>query len=103
MDSDKCPVARTVALIGDRWTILILRDLLLRGPHKFQDLQRSLGKVGSTTLSSRLKALEANGLIERRMYSDYPPRAEYLLTEKGQSLGPIVAALRDWGQANFET
>ncbi|MEM7058475.1 MAG: helix-turn-helix domain-containing protein [Pseudomonadota bacterium] len=103
MENEQCPVARTLDLIGDRWTVLILRDLLLRGPHKFQDLQSSLGRVGTTTLSARLKALEANGLVERQMYSDHPPRAEYLLTKKGQSLGPVMAALRDWGRANPKT
>ena len=95
-----CPVARTIDLIGDRWTILILRDLLRRGPHRFQDLQSSLEGIGPTTLSARLKGLEANGFVARQLYSDHPPRAEYVLTEKGKSLGPVVRALRDWGRKN---
>ncbi|MBX2856728.1 MAG: helix-turn-helix transcriptional regulator [Rhodobacteraceae bacterium] len=99
-EREGCPVARTIDVIGERWTILILRDLLLRGPHRFQDLQISLDGIGPTTLSARLKGLEAKGLVERQLYSEHPPRAEYLLTEKGKSLGPVLAALRDWGRAN---
>ncbi|MEM6550134.1 MAG: helix-turn-helix domain-containing protein [Pseudomonadota bacterium] len=95
-----CPVARTIDLIGERWTILILRDLLTEGPRRFQDLRNALDGIGPTTLSARLKSLESKGMVERRLYSDHPPRAEYLLTEKGQSLGPVLAALRDWGRAN---
>src|SRR5437879_1807124 len=93
-----CPVAHTLDLIGERWTILILRDLLLEGPRRFQDFQESLGGVAPNTLSARLKDMEARGLIARRFYSDHPPRSEYYLTEKGRSLGPIVKALRDWGR-----
>jgi DNA-binding HxlR family transcriptional regulator len=95
-----CPVARTLDLIGERWTILILRDLLLRGPRRYQDFQESLTGVAPNTLSARLKAMEASGLIERKLYSEHPPRLEYHLTEKGKSLGPVLRALRDWGQRN---
>ncbi|HYT31118.1 MAG TPA: helix-turn-helix domain-containing protein [Thermoanaerobaculia bacterium] len=93
-----CPVARTLDLIGERWTILILRDLLLQGPRRFQDFQESLAGVAPNTLSARLKTMEAQGLITRHLYSEHPPRLEYRLTEKGKSLGPIVKALRDWGR-----
>jgi DNA-binding HxlR family transcriptional regulator len=93
-----CPVARTLDLIGERWTILILRDLLLQGPRRFQDFQESLAGVAPNTLSARLKTMEAQGLIARHLYSEHPPRLEYRLTEKGKSLGPIVKALRDWGR-----
>lgn len=93
-----CPVARTLDVIGERWTILILRDLLLKGGRRFQDLQESLAGVAPNTLSARLKDLEANGIIERKLYSEHPPRLEYHLTEKGRSLGPVMKALRDWGQ-----
>jgi DNA-binding HxlR family transcriptional regulator len=93
-----CPVARTLDVIGDRWTILILRDLLLEGPRRFQDLQESLRGAAPNTLSARLKALEARGLITRRPYSDHPPRLEYWLTAQGRSLGPVLKALRDWGR-----
>lgn len=93
-----CPVARTLDLIGERWTILILRDLLLHGPRRFQDFQESLRGVAPNTLSARLKDLEANGLIERHAYSEHPPRLEYRLTEAGKSLSPVLKALRDWGR-----
>ena len=96
---EHCPVARTLNVIGERWTVLILRDLLVEGPQRFQDFQDSLPGIGPTTLSARLKTLEANGIVERRFYSDHPPRAEYILTEKGKALGPAIAALRDWGRA----
>ena len=75
-----CPIARTLDVIGERWTILILRDLLLEGPRKFQDLQRSLSGVSPNTLSARLKRLEEHGVITHSFYEQHPPRAEYLLT-----------------------
>jgi DNA-binding HxlR family transcriptional regulator len=93
-----CPVARTLDLIGERWTVLILRDLLLKGPRRFQDFQESLAGVAPNTLSARLKEMEASGLITRRLYSEHPPRLEYHLTDKGKSLGPVLRALREWGQ-----
>ena len=93
-----CPVAKTLDLIGERWTILILRDFLLKGPRRFQDLQESLAGVAPNTLSTRLKAMESQGLITRRLYSEHPPRLEYQLTERGKSLGPVLGALRDWGR-----
>ena len=92
-----CPVARTLELIGERWTVLILRDLFLHGPRRYQDLQESLA-AAPNTLSARLKDMEANGLVERKLYSEHPPRLEYHLTEKGRSLGPVMRSLRDWGR-----
>lgn len=93
-----CPIARTLDVVGERWTWLILRDLLLEGPRKFQDLLISLNGISPTTLSARLKTLEEQGIIERHIYELNPPRAEYRLTEKGRQLGPVLKALRDWGQ-----
>jgi DNA-binding HxlR family transcriptional regulator len=75
-----------------------LRDLFLQGPRRFQDFQESLAGVAPNTLSARLKTMEEQGLIARRVYSDHPPRLEYHLTDKGKSLGPVLKALRDWGQ-----
>jgi DNA-binding HxlR family transcriptional regulator len=95
---EKCPVARTLNIVGERWTILILRDLLLQGPRKFQDFQESLSGISPTTLSSRLKQLAENGIVVRRFYADHPPRAEYVLTDKGRALGPALKALLDWGR-----
>jgi DNA-binding HxlR family transcriptional regulator len=94
---DDCPVARTLDLIGERWTILLLRDLLLQGPRRFQDFQVSLPGVAPNILSARLKAMEDNGLVRRELYNERPPRLEYVLTDKGKSLGPIVKAMREWG------
>lgn len=94
----KCPIARTLDIIGERWTVLILRDLLISGPCRFQDLQQSLPGVSPNTLSARLKTLEEHAIIVRKFYEEHPPRAEYLLTEKGRTLGPILKALMDWGQ-----
>ncbi|MGB5082674.1 MAG: helix-turn-helix domain-containing protein [Burkholderiales bacterium] len=93
-----CPVARTLDVIGERWTILLLRDLLLEGPRRFQDFQASLPGVAPNTLSARLKDLEKHGLVARRLYSEHPPRLEYRLTDRGKSLGPVLKALRDWGR-----
>jgi DNA-binding HxlR family transcriptional regulator len=95
-----CPVARTLDLIGDRWSMLILRDLLLEGPCKFQDLQESLEGVSPNTLSDRLKKLMQSGIVERRLYAEHPPRAEYLLTSKGRELRPVLRALREWGETH---
>ena len=93
----RCPVARTLHIIGERWTILVLRDLLLEGPRKFQDFERSMPGISPNTLSARLKRLEDGGVIERRFYEEHPPRAEYVLTEKGRALGPAMRALQGWG------
>ncbi len=91
-----CPVAKSLELVGERWTLLVVRDLL-RGPRRFQDLQASLVGIAANVLSERLKLMEEHGLVTRRLYSDHPPRAEYLLTDKGRELGPIVGALAQWG------
>jgi DNA-binding HxlR family transcriptional regulator len=93
----KCPVARTLDIIGDRWTILVLRDLLLDGPRRFQDFERSLPGISPNTLSTRLKTLAQTGIVERRFYEQHPPRAEYVLTDKGRELGPMLKALLQWG------
>ena len=95
---EECPVAHTMSVIGSSWTCLILRDLLLHGPRRFQDVQDSLAGIAPTTLSERLRTLEQHGVVERRFYSMSPPRAEYLLTPKGRDLGPIIRAMRNWGE-----
>jgi len=91
-----CPVAKTLELIGDRWTLLIVRDLL-PGTRRFQDLLESLPGIAPNMLSDRLKLMEEHGLITRRFYSEHPPRAEYELSPKGKELGIIVGALAAWG------
>jgi DNA-binding HxlR family transcriptional regulator len=98
---DDCPVARTLDLIGERWTILLLRDLLLHGPRRFQHFQDSLPGVAPNILSTRLKAMEDNGLVRRVLYNERPPRVEYVLTDLGRSLGPVVKAMREWGSKHL--
>ena len=94
----RCPVARTLDIIGDRWTILILRDLLLEGPRRFQDFEASLTGISPNTLSARLKTLEQNDIVVRRLYEEHPPRADYVLTDKGRALGPVLKSLLEWGR-----
>lgn len=91
-----CPVAKALELVGDRWTLLIVRDLL-NGARRFQDFQESLKGIAPSILSDRLKLMEEHALITRHFYSDHPPRAEYTLTEKGKELGVVVGALAVWG------
>ena len=93
-----CPIARSLAVVGDRWTILILRDLVRLGPRRFQDLERSLSGISPNTLSARLKRLEEAGVVERRFYEQHPPRAEYVLTDIGNELRSVLKALFEWGQ-----
>jgi DNA-binding HxlR family transcriptional regulator len=91
-----CPVARSLEFLGERWTLLIVRDLLL-GAKKFQDFSASLSGVAPAVLSHRLKVLEKHGIVSRQLYSKHPPRAEYALTERGLELRPVVRALGIWG------
>jgi DNA-binding HxlR family transcriptional regulator len=97
-EKSKCPVERAANIVGNRWTALIMRDLLLNPARRYQDLLESLTGIPPNTLSDRLKMLEDNGIVERRFYEQHPPRAEYLLTDKGRELGPIIRAMRDWGK-----
>ncbi|MES2148646.1 MAG: helix-turn-helix domain-containing protein [Pseudomonadota bacterium] len=92
-----CPVAIALDAIGERWTILILRDLHLHASRRFQDLLDSLAGCAPNTLSARLKTLEESGLVERRLYEQHPPRLEYILTAKGRGVAPVLKALRTWG------
>ncbi|MCZ2108178.1 MAG: helix-turn-helix transcriptional regulator [Dehalococcoidia bacterium] len=97
----RCPVATTLDLVGDRWSLLVVRDLL-RGHSRFSDLRNTVEGIPSSVLSDRLKALEAAGVVERRFYSDHPPRAEYILTARGHGLGVVVGALASWGERYAE-
>lgn len=94
-----CPMALSLEILGERWTLLIVRDLLV-GPRKFQDLSASLG-AAPALLSRRLKLLEERGVITRRMYTDHPPRAEYALTARGVELREVVRALTIWGSKHL--
>jgi DNA-binding HxlR family transcriptional regulator len=93
-----CPIARALDVIGEKWALLILRDLLRKGPRRFQDFEASLAGVAPNTLSARLKTLESAGIVTTRLYEAHPPRFEYLLTEKGRALGPVLKALHGWGE-----
>jgi DNA-binding HxlR family transcriptional regulator len=95
---EDCPVARALDVIGEKWSLLILRDLFRKGPLRFQALEEGLPGVAPNTLSARLKALEARGVITTRLYESHPPRYEYLLTDKGRALGPVLKALHNWGE-----
>lgn len=92
-----CPVETTLALIGDKWKVLILRDLLI-GTKRFGELKKSIGKVSQKVLTAQLRAMEENGLVNRKVYAEVPPRVEYSLTELGQSLKPILDAMWSWGE-----
>jgi DNA-binding HxlR family transcriptional regulator len=96
-----CPIASTLDLVGDRWTLLIVRDLL-RGRRRFAELKESVENIPGSVLSDRLKLLEREGMVVRRFYTQHPPRAEYLLTPKGHDLGPVVGALSRWGEKYTE-
>ncbi len=92
-----CPVETTLMLIGDKWKILILRDLLT-GTKRFGELKKSIGHVSQKVLTAQLRDMEASGLVHRKVYAEVPPRVEYSLTELGQSLKPITDAMGAWGE-----
>jgi len=92
----RCPVAKSLELLGERWTLLLIRDLL-SGSRRFQDLQTSLAGIAPNVLSERLKILEEHGIVAREFYSEHPPRAAYALTPRGRDLGMVVGALAVWG------
>ncbi|MCJ7527617.1 MAG: helix-turn-helix transcriptional regulator [Methyloceanibacter sp.] len=94
----ECPVARALDVIGEKWSLLVLRDLFRKGPLRFQQLEEGLGGVAPNTLSARLKTLEQSGMIATRLYESHPPRYEYFLTDKGKALGPVLKALHNWGE-----
>lgn len=92
-----CPVETTLTLIGDKWKVLILRDLM-PGTKRFGELKKSVGNVSQKVLTAQLLAMEESGLLTRTVYAEVPPRVEYTLTELGQSLKPILDAMRIWGE-----
>lgn len=92
-----CPVETTLTLIGDKWKVLILRDLLT-GTKRFGELKRSVGNVSQKVLTAQLRDMEESGLLTRKVYAEVPPRVEYSLTELGYSLHPILDAMWNWGE-----
>ena len=101
-DLPACPVETTLTLIGDKWKVLILRDLLT-GTKRFGELKRSVGSVSQKVLTSQLRDMENSGLVNRKVYAEVPPRVEYSLTGLGQSLKPILDSLKNWGEDYKET
>jgi DNA-binding HxlR family transcriptional regulator len=91
-----CSIADALDVVGDRWSLLILRELGL-GVHRFNDIRANTG-APRETLTTRLRELEDSGVITRRRYSEHPPRDEYLLTDAGESISPVLSALRAWGE-----
>lgn len=91
-----CPVETTLTLIGDKWKVLILRDLM-PGTKRFGELKKSIGHVSQKVLTAQLRDMEENGLLHRRTYAEVPPRVEYSLTDLGRSLKPVLDALQEWG------
>ncbi len=95
-DQTLCPVARAETVVGDRWTVLILRELFMRS-HRFEEIQAQT-EATPQMIAARLKKLEADGLVKRRAYNKRPLRHEYHLTEKGEAFYPVLLALRAWGE-----
>ncbi|HEV7773064.1 MAG TPA: helix-turn-helix domain-containing protein [Conexibacter sp.] len=95
--NDSCPVCRTAEIVCGKWTLLIIRDLA-DGRSRFCELERSLAGISPRTLSLRLRALEEEGMVERRTFPEVPPRVEYALTEKGRALVPIIEDMRTYGR-----
>lgn len=91
-----CPVETTLMLIGDKWKVLILRDLM-PGTKRFGELKKSIGSVSQKVLTAQLRDMEEKGLVSRKVYAEVPPRVEYTLTETGYSLKPIMDAMYEWG------
>ena len=91
-----CPVATTVSLIGSKWKLLIMRNLLVR-PWRFNELQKSLDGISQKVLTDSLRSMEADGIITRTVYPEVPPRVEYALSERGESMRPIIKSMEAWG------
>ncbi len=96
-----CPVATTVALIGSKWKLLIIRNLLMR-PWRFNELQKNLTGISQKVLTDSLRALEADGIITRTVYPEVPPRVEYALSSLGETMRPILDSMAQWGTAYQE-
>ena len=92
-----CPVETTLMLISDRWKVLIIRDLM-DGTKRFGELKKSIGSISQKVLTSNLREMEADGLVNRKVYAEVPPRVEYTLTDTGYSLKPILDEMVEWGR-----
>ncbi len=94
----ECPVATTVQLIGNKWKLLIIRNLRMR-PWRFNELQKSLDGISQKVLTDSLRSMEADGIITRTVYAEVPPRVEYSLSELGETMRPILDAMETWGNS----
>ncbi|MBI4216880.1 MAG: helix-turn-helix transcriptional regulator [Chloroflexi bacterium] len=94
--TSQCPIEKTLKVVGSKWTVLILRDLM-EGTRRFGQLRDSLTGISPKTLSARLKELERARIVQRQVYPEVPPRVEYSLSARGRSLSSILEAMRDWG------
>ena len=93
----ECPVATTVQLIGNKWKLLIMRNLLVR-PWRFNELHKSLEGISQKVLTDSLRSMEEDGIITRTVYAEVPPRVEYALSELGESMRPILESMQTWGE-----
>ena len=100
-DLPACPVEITMGLIGEKWKVLIIRDLLT-GTKRFGELRKSVTGITQKVLTNNLRQMEASGLVKRKVYAEVPPRVEYSLTETGLSLKPILDSMVTWGNAYRE-
>lgn len=96
-DLPECDVATTVSMIGNKWKLLIIRNLISR-PWRFNELQRNLEGISQKVLTDSLRSMEADGIITRTAYPEVPPRVEYALSELGESLCPVIDEMKKWGQ-----
>lgn len=96
-DMPECPVATTIQLIGSKWKLLILRNLMYR-PWRFNELRRSIDGISPKVLTDSLRSLEEDGIVVRTVYAEVPPRVEYSLSELGETLRPILTAIQVWGE-----
>ena len=97
-DLPACPVETTLKLIGNKWEVLVLRDLM-PGTKRFGELKQSIGGISQKVLTSKLREMEADGLVERHVFAEVPPRVEYSLTPLGRTLKPVLDAMEQWGTA----
>lgn len=96
-----CPVVTTVSLIGNKWKLLILRNLLA-GPNRFGELIKGVPGISQKVLTDNLRSMEGDALVIRTVYAEVPPRVEYRLSETGESLRPIMAVMKEWGESYQE-
>lgn len=97
-----CPIAATLDVIGDKWTLLLIRDIGLFGKHRNKDFQQADEGIPSNILAGRLRQLVEQGLVQKRLYQEHPPRFEYHLTKPGRELLPVIKSMAKWGVRNID-